>query len=203
MIGVCDAPMYLEPKDLHPWPGNPRVLTDGKRRRLRDRITTLGIYRPLVIWRSPRGSRWYVVGGNQRSQVVKDLVETGWTFLPGKGVPCVPFTGSRGLAERLALRDNRYDGEWDVDILSTWSEDPDLDISPGDLTGIHEILENLAARPLEAKAKSLGETMEFKFTLPIGDYEEVQGIIKDLGLEPSKAVYLALVSWEEGQDDAT
>ena len=121
-IVTCDSPTRLALEDLYPWPNNPRRITQGNRSRLRRSLILLGLYQPLLVWRESPRSPWYVVGGNQKAYLLRELVATGKYTLDQDTVPVTPQDCDRATAKKLVVVDNDSDGDWDPDALSKYKD---------------------------------------------------------------------------------
>jgi hypothetical protein len=122
-IVVCGSDDYLDPRDLVPLESNPRTISPERRDALLKSVRELGLFRPLLAWRSPEGP--VVIGGNQKLPLLQELAVAGATFVlrdgsrPG-GVPVTWFEGTEAQARIVALRDNNADGDWDYPKLSEY-----------------------------------------------------------------------------------
>jgi len=122
---------------LIPWPGNPRIMTEAERAKLRRSIERFGFVEPVVARRRDR----VMIGGHQRWLVAKEM---GLTTVP---VVFVEVSEAEARALNLAL--NKISGEWDVPRLGELLEDlrdlPDFDhtLSGFDDREIEEILTEL------------------------------------------------------------
>lgn len=105
---------------------NPRKpLSSARAAELDESLLSLGLFRPLLVWRGESGdAEPVVIGGNQRLGRLRVLLERGHT-LERPGVPVTTYEGSEPEARLVALRDNNSDGDWDWDALASYTDDLD------------------------------------------------------------------------------
>lgn len=103
-------------KDLKIWKENPRKITKEGFEKLKERIRKRGFHDVIKINIGPEYNN-IILSGNQRK---KALIELGIKKVECK-VPSRPLT----LKEmtKVALESNRFDGEWDLDLLVNFDED--------------------------------------------------------------------------------
>lgn len=142
-ITVCEGTM-VGLSELHPWPGNPRVLPENRKATLVNQLRTMGLFRPLLVWLD--GDKLTVLGGNQRFLVLQELLAAGAKLVDGDGhptggaVPCtvLPATMTKTRAKEIVIADNNPAGEWDyTGLRNMLASDDDLDI---DLLGFEDDL---------------------------------------------------------------
>jgi hypothetical protein len=201
-IRVCDSGATLPIGDLLPWPNNPRSITPAGWKRLRLSILTLGIYKPFIVWRDA-DQRWYTLAGHQRVAITRELIAQGHE-LPDGRVPVIEFVGSRALAERVVLRDNREDGDWDAEMIRDLARD--LATGGDDFTGLQDVVETLALfrqavprqrRQRKGRQHHLGLKVTIEFKLTDEQFNFVRQSIKRLRMPPERVVHSALKSWSE------
>jgi len=128
---------HVPVESLVPWPGNPRIMSEGDQAKLRRSVERFGFVEPVVARRRDR----VIVGGHQRWLVAKEM---GLTIVP---VVFVEVSEAEARALNLAL--NKISGEWDLPRLGELLEDlralPDFDhtLSGFDDREIEEILTEL------------------------------------------------------------
>ena len=69
-----------------------------------------------------------VIGGNQRLDVIKEMLERG-EKVPDS-IPVVYFEGTEQAARMVAIRDNQSDGDWDWSMLPNYIEELDNLVDP-------------------------------------------------------------------------
>lgn len=100
---------------LHEWEKNPRNITEGGFRRLKEQIVKLGQYKPLIITKEGE-----VLGGNMRLKAYHELgVDQVW----------VSIVNPKNENEKLeyALSDNDRAGYYDSDLLANLIPNYDID----------------------------------------------------------------------------
>lgn len=116
--------------ELSPMEGNPREISDDGLDRLKRSLMQHGLFRPLLGWEDPETGTVTVIGGNQRLRAISELADAGKqpTGLDLSAVPVVLYEGSWAQARAVAVRDNTYDGDWDLDSLQTWLTSVETDL---------------------------------------------------------------------------
>jgi hypothetical protein len=109
---------------------NPRVELSGLRQQELDAsLLSLGLFRPLLVWRGEAGDQPpVVIGGNQRLGRLRVLMARGHDRLvlhdgTEVDVPVTTYHGPEAAARLVALRDNNSDGDWDWTALSAFTTD--------------------------------------------------------------------------------
>lgn len=137
MIRAVASDRYEPLENLRNMLDNPRKpLTPGKAKELDQSLLSLGLFRPLLVWRGESGTEDpVVIGGNQRLTRLRALVEQGHgiQYADGSGqisgdliaIPVTTYQGNESEARLVALRDNNSDGEWDWTALSSFTKDLD------------------------------------------------------------------------------
>jgi hypothetical protein len=127
-VRVCGSDRFAEIGELRALEDNPRSLTQEAGAKLDESLLSLGLFRPLLVWRDPTSSGFSVIGGNQRFARLRSLVEQGAILVlddgsPAPGIPVTVFEGSEERARLVALRDNNSDGEWEWTALAEYTSD--------------------------------------------------------------------------------
>lgn len=132
MIRVVASDRYEPLENLRNMLDNPRkLLTPEKAKELDDSLLSLGLFRPLLVWRGESGEADpVVIGGNQRLTRIRTLVDAGEHIQQADGsvhadIPVTTYQGNEAEARLVALRDNNSDGEWDWTALSSFTKDLD------------------------------------------------------------------------------
>jgi DNA modification methylase len=106
---------YVPVASLLPAPYNPRTWDKEATQHLKESIGSFGIVDPILVNAAPE-RRGIVIGGNFRLSVFKELGITEcpviWLNIP-----------EEERERELCLRLNKNVGEWDNDLLATFSED--------------------------------------------------------------------------------
>ena len=132
-IRVCSSDAYEPVDGLTPLTNNPRrPLTGPEQKKLDTSILTLGLFRPLLVWRGDDGTAApSVIGGNQRFKRLSALIGKGHplTFKAdgqaAPGIPVTDYVGTEAEAKLVALRDNNSDGDWDWSALASFTANLD------------------------------------------------------------------------------
>lgn len=109
--------MWLEVGELKRGFGNPRKITAKKMKELENSIEQLDDFGVFVIDENKN-----LIGGNQRATVLckKD---------PHTKVLCKMLIGyTEAELRAVNIVDNTHAGDWDLDVLSSWTADLNLDI---------------------------------------------------------------------------
>lgn len=109
--------MWLEVGELKHGFGNPRKITAKKMKELESSIEQLDDFGVFVIDENKN-----LIGGNQRATVLckKD---------PHTKVLCKMLIGyTEAELRAVNIVDNTHAGDWDLDVLSSWTADLNLDI---------------------------------------------------------------------------
>lgn len=118
-------------KDLKEYPGNPRMMPEAMKDRLKKSIIEFGMVEPLVV-----NKKLQVIGGNQRLTALKELIIEGKYITDT--VPCVVVDLSIAKEKALNLALNKISGTWDLEALKIFIEDLDFKELDIDLTGFCE-----------------------------------------------------------------
>ena len=109
---------YRKLKDLIKLEGNPRTIRDKQFENLCQSIKDNPGYfeaRPLIL--SNRTGELIIIAGNQRYEAAKAV-----------GLKEAPTFLMEGITEdkekEITIRDNVHQGEWDMDLLSSWDSMP-------------------------------------------------------------------------------
>lgn len=101
--------VYVDPTSLNPAPYNPRKMTEGEARDLRESLRRFGFVDPVIANRFP-GRENVVIGGHQRLRIaIEDGIER---------VPAVFVALPEPKERELNLRLNKNVGSWDWDLLA-------------------------------------------------------------------------------------
>ena len=112
---------HLDLDSLVSFERNPRTISPERLASLKASVRSLGLFKPLLIWRDLDG-RPLVIGGNQRLRALREMRSEGDEVGP---VPVVEFDGDEPTARTIAIRDNTSDGEWDLEALAEYVSDLD------------------------------------------------------------------------------
>ncbi len=97
--------------------GNPRKITAQKRKELQNSLEQLGDFGLILI-----DEQYNIIGGNQRVAVMASLD-------PHRKVLCKMLVGyTEAELRSVNIVDNTHAGDWDLDILASWTSDLNLDI---------------------------------------------------------------------------
>lgn len=97
--------------------GNPRKITAQKRKELQNSLEQLGDFGLILI-----DEQYNIIGGNQRVAVMASLD-------PNRKVLCKMLVGyTEAELRSVNIVDNTHAGDWDLDILASWTSDLNLDI---------------------------------------------------------------------------
>ena len=118
---------YVRVEKLLPLADNPRTIDGKGRRRLRESLRAFGLFKPLLVWQNP-DKEAVVIGGNQRLDVIKEMLGRG-EKVPDT-IPVVYFEGTEQEARMVAIRDNQSDGDWDWSMLPNYIEELDNLVDP-------------------------------------------------------------------------
>ena len=109
---------YRDIKDLVPLLDNPRFIRDKRFKNLCQSIKDNPKFfeaRPVIL--SDRTGHLVIIAGNQRYEAAKKNKM--------KQVPTYLIQGLTEEQEKeITIRDNAHQGEWDMDLLSTWADFP-------------------------------------------------------------------------------
>lgn len=109
--------VQLKAKDIHTRFGNPRKITKKEKEKLRKSMEMFGDFGVFVINETDD-----VIAGNQRLSVVMEIDPD--TMLDCKRL--IGFTEAELRA--INIKDNTHAGEWDLDMLSSWTADLNIDL---------------------------------------------------------------------------
>lgn len=97
--------------------GNPRKITKKKREELRRSLDTFGDFGSFIIDEDDN-----VIAGNMRLSVIKEMD-------PDTKILCKRLIGySQAELRAINIKDNTHSGEWDLELLSDWTADLNLDL---------------------------------------------------------------------------
>jgi site-specific DNA-methyltransferase (adenine-specific) len=98
--------VYVDPKSLKPWPGNPRIMRKSQKAALSKSLAKFDFVEPLVVRRKDS----LVIGGHQR---LTDALEKGMSRVPIVRIDVKTEKDLKAL--NLAL--NQISGDWDEEKL--------------------------------------------------------------------------------------
>lgn len=112
-IEVCE----IKAKDIKTCFGNPRKIQKKEREKLRRSMETFGDFGIFVV-----DEQNNVIAGNQRLSVVMDID-------PDMMLTCKRLIGyTEAELRAINIKDNTHAGEWDLEMLSTWTADLNIDL---------------------------------------------------------------------------
>lgn len=107
----------LKAKDIHTGFGNPRKIQKKEKEKLKRSIETFGDFGVFVIDENDD-----VIAGNQRLSVVMEID-------PDTVLDCKRLIGYTEAEKRaINIKANTHAGEWDLDMLSAWTADLNIDL---------------------------------------------------------------------------
>ena len=109
--------VQLKAKDIHTRFGNPRKINKKEKEKLRKSIEMFGDFGIFLINETDD-----IIAGNQRLSVVMEIDPD--TLLDCKRL--IGFTEAELRA--INIKDNTHAGEWDLDMLSSWTADLNIDL---------------------------------------------------------------------------
>ena len=148
--------------------GNPRKITAQKRKELQNSLEQLGDFGLILI-----DEQYNIIGGNQRVAVMAGLD-------PHRKVLCKMLVGyTEAELRSVNIVDNTHAGDWDLDILASWTSDLNLDI------GIDPNKKEVDERSIPDMEPILFEKYDYVIIACNNeiDYNE---LIRNLGLEDKK-----------------
>ncbi len=101
-------------EQLEPAAYNPRQISTKQYKDLKESITKFGIVDPLIV----NKSSYTIVGGHQRYKICKEL---GY-----KDIACIILDLNKEEERELNIRLNKNTGEFDMDLLSSFFDVPEL-----------------------------------------------------------------------------
>ena len=103
--------------DIHTRFGNPRKIKKAEKEKLRKSMEMFGDFGVYIIDENDD-----IIGGNQRLSVVMDIN-------PDTMLDCKRLIGYTEAEKRaINIKDNTHAGEWDLDLLSGWTADLNVDL---------------------------------------------------------------------------
>lgn len=109
--------VQMKAKDIHTRFGNPRKISGKEKAKLKKSMEMFGDFGIFLINETDD-----VIAGNQRLSVVMEIDPD--TILDCKRL--IGFTEAELRA--INIKDNTHAGEWDLDMLSTWTADLNIDL---------------------------------------------------------------------------
>lgn len=132
-----DGKLLASIEDLDPWDENPRVAEDTDIERLKDHISDLGLYKPLVVSSDGR-----IVGGNMRYRALTEMgYEQAWIALvhPDDEATLIEYAMSDN--DRIG----RYEEGRMADLIRDYGSDLDVAKFKPDFYAPADLSQNLAA----------------------------------------------------------
>lgn len=112
-IEICQ----LKAKDIHTGFGNPRKIQKKEKDKLKKSLETFGDFGVFVVDENDD-----VIAGNQRLSVVMEID-------PDMMLDCKRLIGYTEAEKRaINIKANTHSGEWDLDMLSEWTADLNIDL---------------------------------------------------------------------------
>ena len=127
---ACTSDNYANLTDLRQFDDNPRELSDIGFKKLKRSILSLGLFKPLLVWKQEN----IILGGNQRYTVIEHLVGSEEFELDGP-IPVTYVDCDEATARTIVLRDNQSDGDWAYELLADYMNDLEELGADLDLTG--------------------------------------------------------------------
>ena len=107
----------LKAKDIHTRFGNPRKITKKEKEKLRKSLEMFGDFGVFLINETDD-----VIAGNQRLSVIMEID-------PDTLLDCKRLIGyTEAELRAINIKDNTHSGEWDLDMLSSWTADLNIDL---------------------------------------------------------------------------
>ena len=192
-------------------PRNPRRITEGARKKLRDKMKDVGLLQPLIVNRRTG----YLLGGHQRLAVLDSLER----YKPGGrdyslDVAVVDLPEDQELAMLVFLNNAGAQGTWDTDALADiggsisfdemgfdrvdveflFDGDSRVDLSFNDSLEVKEAKGALAAikeeRATMKDRKTEAASVDWYVTVVCRDQAEKEKLMKHLGI-PKGEVYIS------------
>jgi len=109
---------------IKPHPKNPRIISEGARKKLKNKMAEVGLLQPLIINRTTG----YLLGGHQRLASM-DALER---YKPGKNdysidVAVVELDEKEELGMLAFLNNVSAQGQWDLEMLASMAADDGVD----------------------------------------------------------------------------
>ena len=101
-------------EQLEPAAYNPRQISTKQYKDLKESITKFGIVDPIIV----NKNSYTIVGGHQRYKICKEL---GY-----KEIGCIILDLNKEQERELNIRLNKNTGEFDMDLLSSFFDVPEL-----------------------------------------------------------------------------
>lgn len=112
---------------LHEHPKNPRVIADGAKKKLKDKMRQVGLIQPITVNQREDGTM-YILGGHQRLGVMDSLEN----YKDGKNdyeldVALVRISETEELEMLVFLNNPSAQGGWDTELLAELNQDFGVD----------------------------------------------------------------------------
>lgn len=108
--------VYLKAQDINTDFGNPRKIKKKNREELQRSLETFGDFGCFIVDENNS-----VIGGNQRLSIIKELY-------PERELLCKKLIGYSSAEKRaINIKANTHSGDWDMDLLASWTADLNMD----------------------------------------------------------------------------
>lgn len=109
--------LQMRAKDIHTRFGNPRKITKKKKDELKKSLIEQGDWGLFLINETDD-----VIAGNQRLSIIMEID-------PDALLDCKRLIGySEAELRAINIKDNTHAGDWDLDMLSSWTADLNIDL---------------------------------------------------------------------------
>lgn len=108
--------VYIKAEDINTNFGNPRKINKKNKDELRRSLETFGDFGCFIVDENNS-----VIGGNQRLSIIKELY-------PERELLCKRLVGYSDAEKRaINIKANTHSGDWDMDLLASWTADLNID----------------------------------------------------------------------------
>lgn len=109
--------VQIRAKDIHTRFGNPRKITKKEKDKLKHSMETFGDFGIFVVNETDD-----IIAGNQRLSAVMEID-------PDMMLDCKRLVGyTEAELRAINIKANTHSGEWDLEMLATWTADLNLDL---------------------------------------------------------------------------